>query len=164
MLTKCVLCAPPRAGKEHKNQRVSFTRSRLNRWLDGDRATLWQDIPNYRTRQHRTRAMSVQAEQGIRQKRCIDWCGEGADSKACQALIQPPPLQHTGELVREMQDKHPRAEQQLDMSQLGAANVALTPTVDCDMISNFLISFSKHAAAGPLVTFSCAASAHQLQH
>ena len=130
MLTKCVLCAPPRAGKEHKNRTVSFTRSRLNRWLDGDRATLWQDIPTYRIRQHRTRVMSVQAEQGIRQKRCMDWCGEGADSKACQALIQPPPLQHTGELVREMQDKHPRAEQQLDMSRFGAANMALAPTVD----------------------------------
>ena len=143
MLTKCTLCSPPRAGKEHKNQRVAFTRSRLNRWLDGDRATLWQDIPCYRTRQQRTRVMSAQAEQGIRQKRCMDRCGEGADSKACQALIQPPPLQHTGELAREMQDKHPCAERQLDMSRLGAANVALTPTVDCDMISNALLTFNK---------------------
>ena len=73
MLTKCTLCAPPRAGKEHANQRLAFTRARLLRWLDGERATLWQDVPRSRAKSH-TRAMSAQAEQALRQQRCIDHC------------------------------------------------------------------------------------------
>ena len=48
MLAKCVLCTPARAGKNHQNQRLAWTRGRLSRWAAGDRAELWHDIPTYK--------------------------------------------------------------------------------------------------------------------
>ena len=148
MLTKCALCAPPRAGKEHANQRLAFTRARLRRWLEGERATLWQDVPRYRAKPQ-TRAMSAQAEQALRQQRCADFCAEGADAKACQALTQAAPMQHSAELTKEMRDKHPLAPRAINLLSFGAANVALTPSIDGVMVSKALGSFGKHAAAGP---------------
>ena len=81
----------------------------------------------------------------------MDFCAEGADSKACQALTQASPLQHSDTLLQEMRDKHPLALRPLDFSSLalGAANVALAPSVDSEMVTKALGSFSKHAAAGP---------------
>ena len=38
MLAKCTLCRPTRGGKAHVNQRVEWTRGRLQRWLSGERA------------------------------------------------------------------------------------------------------------------------------
>ena len=37
MLAKCTLCRPARGGKRHKSQRLAWTRSRLQRWLAGER-------------------------------------------------------------------------------------------------------------------------------
>ena len=48
MLAKCTLCSPPRGGKSHKSQRLAWTRGRLSRWLNGERAELWHDIPKYK--------------------------------------------------------------------------------------------------------------------
>ena len=48
MLSKCVLCSAPCAGKGHELQRKGFTRGYLQRWLAGERATLWLDLPRYK--------------------------------------------------------------------------------------------------------------------
>ena len=48
MLPKCALCRPTRAGKSHKSQRLNWTRNRLLRWLAGERAQLWLDLPQYK--------------------------------------------------------------------------------------------------------------------
>ncbi|CAK9056954.1 unnamed protein product [Durusdinium trenchii] len=48
MLPQSVLCAPPRSGRKHAG---AFTLERLQRWQDGERATLWVSRPQ-RPRQH----------------------------------------------------------------------------------------------------------------
>ena len=73
MLAKCVLCAPLRGGKQHENQRLAFTRHRLQRWLDGERANLWRDIPNYRP-PRRDKPTTPEVEKALRHKRCEDLC------------------------------------------------------------------------------------------
>ena len=88
MLAKCVLCAPLRAGKQHQSQRIAFTRQRLQRWLNGERATLWQDLPAYKAPQ-RKECHSDTVRQALRHKRCEEFCREGADAKACKALYCP---------------------------------------------------------------------------
>ena len=81
MLPKAVLCSPPRAGGQHTNQRVAFTRSRLEHWLDGDRAFLWQDLLSPSGK--RKRANTEVVSNALSQQRCQNLCREGADSKAC---------------------------------------------------------------------------------
>jgi len=81
MLPECVLCAPSRSGRAHQNQRLALTRSRLQRWLAGERTTLWQNIPPQGCGAC-GKARSGAALQALRQLRCVDFCWEGADSKA----------------------------------------------------------------------------------
>ena len=71
-----------------ENQRVAFTRQRLQRWLDGERATLWQDIPRYKA-VRRKQDMTEDYEKSLRHRRCMDLCREGADSNSCKALYKP---------------------------------------------------------------------------
>ena len=132
MLSKCVLCTPPRAGKQHANQRIAFTRQRLQRWLAGDRATLWRDIPNYtRKTQH---DKSDVATICLRQSRCINLCGEGADSKACKSLTSEPLSDHSLATTRQMKKKHPTASGPIEMTPISPVNHGLVPTVDVDDI------------------------------
>ena len=65
MLAKCTLCLPPRAGKSHKSQRLSWTRNCLSRCLAGELATLWQDLPKYQP--PRKRQFSEKASKKARQ-------------------------------------------------------------------------------------------------
>eukprot|EP00973_Karenia_brevis_P012154 1649507-Karenia_brevis.AAC.1 len=76
MLPKYTLCAPTRAGKGHEQQRLAFTRSRLQRWIDGERLSLWIDRPNYNSNKRRNRldTKSEAAKEALLQQRCIDMC------------------------------------------------------------------------------------------
>ncbi len=95
----------PRAGKAHQNQRLAFTRSRLNRWLAGERAELWYDRPAYtRPRKKRAGAEAAKAQQ---QQRCINLCREGGFSAACKTLTKGAALGFTPAVMRELGDKHP---------------------------------------------------------
>ena len=67
MLTKSVLCSFPRGGRAHKNQRLAWTRARLKRWLDGERGTLWQDLPHYSP--PRAKRPSEHKQQTLREQR-----------------------------------------------------------------------------------------------
>jgi len=148
MLTKSVLCAPPRAGAQHTNQRVAFTRSRLERWLDGERASLWQDLPTVRVSGKRKRANNAVVDKALSQLRCDGLCREGADSKACQALGSSGLLDPDAAL-EEMRTKHPLAANALDLASLGLANVGLVPFASADDVAVALASFGKHSGAGP---------------
>ena len=93
MLPKCTLCSPPRSGKAHRNKRLAFTRSRLLRWLSGERSSLWTDLPHYSP--PRDKRLTEEGAKHRKHARCIDLCGEGAFSKSCSTLIKPAPLGRT---------------------------------------------------------------------
>ena len=132
MLPKAVLCSPARAGKQHETQRVAFTRQRLQRWLDGDRATLWQDLPSYKLPRKRD-SVCPNTAKAFRQARCDELCGEGALSQACKALYKPGLLDPTV-VLEEMRAKHPVTGRLPDLSQLGVANVRLAPAIAADSV------------------------------
>ena len=149
MLTKCVLCAPARAGKQHSSQRLAFTRSRLQKWLDGERSTLWQSLPTYKKQGGSNSSSSNPSlQKALKQKRCEDFCREGADSKACKALTSAGLLEPDA-VLGEMLDKHPAAAQAPDLRALGPLNTGLAPSVDIEDLVGALKSFNKHSGAGP---------------
>ena len=93
MLTKAVLCNFPRGGKAHKTQRLAWTRARLKRWLDGEKAELWADLPHYKPPRHKR--VSDTTKVAAKQQRCINQCREGGFAAACKSLTKPNPLGHT---------------------------------------------------------------------
>ena len=80
MLAKCTLCRPPRGGKSHLSHKLAWTQDRLQRWLAGERAELWCDLPQYKV--PRSKNLSVKAALNQRQDRCIKLTGEGGFSNA----------------------------------------------------------------------------------
>ena len=89
MLAKATLCRPARGGKSHKSQRLNWTRGRLTRWLVGERAELWSDIPQYKI--PKPRQLSEESAKKQQQQHCIALTGEGGLSQACYSLISKPP-------------------------------------------------------------------------
>ena len=146
MLSKCVLCTCPRAGKAHSSQRVAFTRGRLNRWLRGERASLWRDMPQYTP--PKAKRTSAEGDKHRRAQRCIDLCGEGGDSAACKALTKDPPLSHSATVHRQLKDKHPLN------NRPPSANTLLgprgpPPTFDGDTVERGIRSFHRLSGGGP---------------
>ena len=75
MLAKCTLCRTARGGKSHSSQRLAWSRGRLQRWLAGERTTVWQDLPQYRRPQNKQLSGEVAKRQ--QQERCIGLTSEG---------------------------------------------------------------------------------------
>ena len=96
MLPKCVLCSPPRSGKAHHNKRIAFVRSRLQRWLAGERASLWADVPQYC--EPRKKRVSDEAAKNQRHLKCIELCGENAFGRVSGVLAAPPTPQRLHEV------------------------------------------------------------------
>ncbi|CAL4245926.1 unnamed protein product [Meganyctiphanes norvegica] len=117
MLAKCTLCRPARGGKSHVSKRLAWTRNRLNRWLAGERAKLWHDLPKYQ--RPRFKQYSDEAGKKARQDRCMSLASEGGFGNACKALVGQPPLLHTAETTERLKEKHPLTNQPVDMSALG---------------------------------------------
>ena len=146
MLHKCTLCLPARGGKAHKSQRLAWTSNRLNRWLAGDRAELWQDLHQYRRPGKKTNSEEV--AKTLRQDRCISLVGEGGLSNACKALVDPPPINQTPEVVQQMKAKHPKATRQVDLSSFGEASRSQVPDVDVSQVESCIRSFHRLSGGG----------------
>ena len=147
MLAKCTLCRPARGGKSHTSQRLAWTRNRLNRWLAGERAELWHDLPQYQ--RPRVKQYSNEANIKIRQDRCLSLASEGGFGNACKALVSPPPLLHTAETAERLKEKHPAATQPVDLSALGNPSNSLVPLADVDLVERSIQSFHRLSGGGP---------------
>ena len=147
MLPKCVLCSPPRSGKAHHNKRLAFTRSRLQRWVAGERGSLWDDIPSYTP--PRNKRISEEAVKHRRHAACIDLCGEGALGKSCSSLVQEAPLGRTRAVADQLREKHPVAAAPPDLSHLAAPGSGAVPRFECEAVLRAIRSFSPHSGAGP---------------
>ena len=80
MLPQAVLCAPPRGGRKHSRAAAAFTVERLQRWQDGERATLWASRPQPKRHQG-----NLTDEQ--KQEFATNLARHGFDKKACTALL-----------------------------------------------------------------------------
>ena len=147
MLAKCTLCHLGRAGRSHKSKKLNWTRSRLQRWLDGERAELWSDLPNF-SRPHSKQPASdlIKSKQ---QERCINLTAEGGYSNACKVLVSSPPLNHTEEATNILANKHPTAIRPVNMSAFGNSSSALVPLADTNLIEKCIRSFHRLSGGGP---------------
>ena len=147
MLPKCTLCRPTRGGNSHKSKKMAWTRSRLQRWLAGERTSLWQDIPQHRRPQ--TKEYSGESAMKPRQERCIAITSEGGYSNACKALTSPPPLGHTVDVVNQLKEKHPPSIDPIDLNTFGIASNALIPQVDTALVEQCICSIHHLSGGGP---------------
>ena len=147
MLPKCTLCRPTRGGKSHSSQKLAWTRGRLQRWLAGERAELWHDIPQYK--RPKPKHSSAELAKKQRQDQCIKLTGEGGFSNACRALVSPPPLSHTTDILNQLEDKHPQAEHRVNMNDFGNASSNLVPLADVDLVEQCIRSFHRLSSGGP---------------
>ena len=147
MLPKCTLCRPTRGGNSHKSKKMAWTRSRLQRWLAGERTSLWQDIPQHRRPQ--TKEYSGESAKKQRQERCIALTSEGGYSNACKALTSPPPLGQTVDVTNQLREKHPLRSDPIDLSTFGNASSALVPQVDTALVEQCIRSFHRLSGGGP---------------
>ena len=146
MIAKCVLCNPPRAGKAHASQRVAFTRRRLNRWLAGERASLWRDMPHYAA--PRAKKSSTNGDKHRRAQRCIDLCAEGGDSAACKALVKEPPVGHSATTHRQLAAKHPPNNRPPSLNTLLGPR-GPPPNLDGNCVERAIRSFRRLSGSGP---------------
>ena len=147
MLAKCTLCRPRRAGKSHKSRRLNWTRNRLQRWLAGERAELWNDIPIFKRPQ--LKQVSSEFAKTKQQERCISLTGEGGFSNACKTLVSPPPLSHTEEVTTILSDKHPSATRPVNLRAFGNASSTMVPLTDSDLLERCIRSFHRLSGGGP---------------
>eukprot|EP00664_Eupelagonemidae_sp_cell27_P010445 gene10445-4870_t len=80
MLAKAVLCAAPRGGKGHRDKLGTFTRLRCQRWLAGERQSLWDDIPPRARGSAAAQRRSADDARRWRQQRAMEQWTYGAPS------------------------------------------------------------------------------------
>ena len=102
MLPQCVLGLPPRGGRRHRRAAAAYTTDRLQRWLEGERASLWHDRHCPPVRQ---RSGGISPKQ--RRELATALAREGFDRKACNALVAGGLCPETSETLTALQALHP---------------------------------------------------------
>ena len=144
MLPKAVLVAPLRGGARHRAQLGQATKRRCLRWLDGERVELWEEcVFEPRQRSGPTR-QSLEA----RHSRCRRLAAEGDLARACDALLQEPPLPRDAATLAALQAKHPQSPLP-DLAALGAPRPGAVPEFSAEAVAKAVRSFKRASAPGP---------------
>ena len=143
MLPKAVLVAPHRGGARHRAQAAQATRRRCLRWLEGERASLWQEL--HVAPRHRAGA-TLTAE--ARHSRCHRLAADGDLSRACAALVDPPPLPPTPSVLDELKAKHPQAAAP-DTAALSPCRPGWFSEFDSNAVAQAIRGFKRGSSPGP---------------
>ena len=153
MLPKAVLRPAPRGGARRRHQAAQFVLRRCARWLEGEREALWDD--NGRARQSRPRSAADSeegqaAELARRHARCKALAAEGELSRACSALVDPPPLDGAQGVPDSLRSKHPQAHPaRPNLQSLGPAPSHAVPDISQEQVVTAARSFRTGSAPGP---------------
>ena len=147
MLPKCTLSCPSCGSKSHISKKLAWTRDRLQRWLAGERANLWCDLPQYKV--PCSKKLSVKAALNLRQDRCIKLTGEGGFSIASNVLVSQPPLELKAEIRAKLQEKHPPATNPFNLETFSSASNAQVPVTDVATVEKCIQSFHRLSGGGP---------------
>ena len=140
MLPACVLCAPPRGGRRHRRATAAYTIDRLNRWLEGERASLWDSRPSPPPLgQH-------EMSDGGRRDFATALAREGLDKKACAALLSSGLAPETAETVQELKALHPI---QPPPAAVQLSDLPPPPEIAVETVARALKSFPAGSAPGP---------------
>lgn len=140
MLPQAVLCSPPRGGRKHQRAAAAFTLERLQRWNDGERASLWASRPQ----PPRSSARQLTDEQ--RQAFAINLAREGFDRKACAALLSQGLCEHSPATVAALQALHPDSAAPAGPT---IDELSVAPLLDLENVAQALRSFPADTAPGP---------------
>ncbi len=140
-LAKAVLIPAPRSGKKHKRAQENYTRCLLQRWLDGDKDSLWASA--CRSTSKRTAPRNSDA---ARIARAIDLVEEGKDSQACKTLVSTGLAPDSADTRSALQAKHPAGTPV--PPELASAPASLERFADKDVLAA-LRAFAKGSSPGP---------------
>ncbi len=102
LLPKCVLCPSARSGRRHRKLTGQHTRARLNRWLAGERQSLWEDSTPKKS--NRPSNGNTAAE---RRRRALALVEENRLGPASAALTSEGAAPGTVETRSALSSKHP---------------------------------------------------------
>ena len=141
MLPQCLLCCPPRRGRQHRKAVAAYTLDRLQRWQSGKRMSLWDSRPPPR----KLHGPAPAPDQ--RQALAISLGREGFDRKACAALQSGglcPPTPAMAQALEALHPQVPAAGAPRPMHELPLAG-----EVSPDLVARCLRGFPAETAPGP---------------
>ena len=144
MLAKCVLASPPRQGKAKKAQSEGLIRSRAQRWLNGERAALWEEISQGRRR----KKSSMSQKDKFYLDRCLELARDGQFSKACQMLISRGIASSSASNIAAMREKHPSSMGEIDLTSMGPTPNRIAPEITSETVEKTIRSFRRGTAPG----------------
>eukprot|EP00666_Eupelagonemidae_sp_cell4sb_P017832 gene17832-biopygen15069 len=104
----------------------------------------WRDYAKGKRRPRTKDPAEVVSNQ---QRRAVDLTRDGQFAKACKALTSAPPVEASDDSLRMLRDKHPRAQSQPDLSDLGPP--AFSPSISVDLVRKTILAFPRGSAPGP---------------
>ena len=113
-LPKLVLAADSRGGRKHQLRIEANTKQKCQRWLEGDRNSLWQQYQNQKINRG---DVSTDVTESRKHGRVDELLQESLMQQACNALGKAPPVSISSDILAELQSKHPPA-RQLDLARL----------------------------------------------
>ena len=147
-LPKLVLAADSRGGRKHQLRIEANTKQKCQRWLEGDRNSLWQQYQNQKINR---RDVSTDVTESRKHGRVDELLQESLMQQACNALGKAPPVSISSDILAELQSKHPPA-RPLDLARLrtlrGVSPAAATLVTPED-VEKAIRDFSMGSGPGP---------------
>ena len=140
-LPKAVLTQAPRSGRKHRRSQENHTRCLLQRWLDGEKASLWADAARDAARRGK-----INNSEAARILRATALSEEGKDSQACKTLVSAGLAPDNEATRRALEAKHPQGPPVPE--ELASAPAALDRIAEAKVMEA-LRNFQKGSAPGP---------------
>ena len=141
-------CLPQLPGsKKNANREKNIILSRLSRWDDGERKTLWDELATGRFTAKKSKPLTPEMELVKRQEAAMAYAEHGALGKAVNRLVSPGLAPDTPEVEAKMRSKFIDPPRGQAMSRRPAAPPATT--LSDDEVAKAIRSFQWGAGAGP---------------
>ncbi len=148
MMPKSVLRPAARGGKKNSVAAANHTISLCRRWLDGERAPLWGEVRERKSKKRRRGNDENTPVQDALYEYCASMAGEKLYAKACSALISDGPVQASAEVMRTLREKHPDRPAP-DLSTAQVVSAAAWQDIGQRELQKILKSFPRGSASGP---------------
>ena len=147
-LPTLVLCAEARGGRKHQRRIEANTKQKCQRWIEGERDSLWRQACKVKLNSGLTTADDSKARKHGRASELLQ---DNLMHKACSALSHEPPVHVNDLILEELRSKHPlpRDEDLSQMPFLRPVSPNAATTISTDDVFNAIASFSRSTGAGP---------------
>ena len=142
----CLPALPGGKAKEQRNRNIVATR--LERWANGERATLWKEEVPQSSRQKRKKPTEteMQKENRLREE-CVSLAERGLAAKAVNRVVGPGPAPDTPEVEAIMRSKFIQPPQSQANSRRPPAPPSNVLSEEC--VAKAALSFARGAGPGP---------------